>query len=85
MNAKVGKADYADAIPALNPGGFALSGLLNPIVRSIVNIVTTFQIANTITNRADIYYAMDDAQLARIGLTRDSIPAELVRLFSELK
>lgn len=85
MNAKVEKAVFAGVMPALNPGEFALSGLLNPIGRGIVNIITTFQIARIVANRAERYYAMDNAQLTNIGLTRDKIPAELVRLFTELE
>jgi hypothetical protein len=85
MNAKVETADYAEAMPALKPGGFALSEMLSPIGQGIGKIVTTFRIANMVANRADRYYAMDDAQLAIIGLTRDGIPAALVRLFSELE
>jgi hypothetical protein len=85
MNAKVEKAAFAGVMPVLNPGEIAFSGLLNPIGRGIVNIVTTFQIACIVTNQADRYYAMDDAQLERIGLTRNKIPAVLVRLFTELE
>ena len=85
MNAKVESAAYAEAMPALKSGGFALSEMLTPIGQGVVRIVTTFRIANIVANRADRYYAMDIAQLAKIGLTRDSIPAELVRLFSALE
>ena len=85
MNAKAESATYAEAMPALKPGGFALSEMLTPIGQGIVKVVTTFRIANIVANRADRYYAMDNAQLAKIGLTRDRIPAELVRLFSALE
>ena len=85
MNANVESAAYAEAMPALKSGGFALSEMLTPIGQGVVKIVTTFRIANIVANQADRYYAMDIAQLAKIGLTRDSIPAELVRLFSALE
>ena len=85
MNAKVEKAAFTETMSALNPGWLALSGMITPVGRSIVKIVTSLQIAINIANRADRYYAMNNAQLARIGLTRSEIPAKLVRLFTELE
>src|SRR3970040_1176356 len=67
MNAKVESAAYAEALPALKSGGFALSEMLTPIGQGVVKIVTTFRIANIVANRADRYYAMDDEQLCTHG------------------
>ena len=85
MNAKVATVVYVKSAPGLNPRSFALFRVMSRIGRSAAMVVNTIQTAQIVAHRAERYYAMNNSELARIGLTRDQIPAKLTRLFSELE
>lgn len=59
---------------------FNLRKFVGMVVHGVATYASGFYAGQHAAYLAERYYAMNDAQLARIGLTRDQIPAELRRV-----
>ena len=81
-NTDTERVRFFGSAPALSPRGFELRSLVGKVVRRIAAFSQAFSAAQTAAQQANRYYAMSDAQLAKAGLTRDQIPAELIRVLS---
>ena len=82
MNANTERVGFFGSAPRLSPRGFELRRLVGKVVRSVATFSQAFSAAQIAAHQANRYYAMSDAQLAKAGLTRDQIPAELIRVLS---
>lgn len=51
-------------------------------LQGAVTLAKAISAARDASYLAERYYAMNDAQLKHVGLTRDKIPAELLRVLS---
>jgi len=63
--------------------GSPLSRFARGIGRAPRRFVTTLHAAQVVARHADHYFAMSDPQLARAGLSRESVPAELLHELDE--
>ena len=72
------KAGFFGPIADLGTRGFSPSGVFAKVARSAAAVTDSFHAAQMTARKAERYYAMSDAALARIGLTREQIPAELL-------
>lgn len=79
MSADVETAGYVGAVP---PPGFALPRAIRRIVRAGARFMGSLRAAQMVVRRAERYYAMSELELARLGLTRDDVPAELLRVLN---
>lgn len=75
-------AGFLEPAPGLSPRGFELRKIVGKVVRGVATFAKTFGAAQIAARQAQRYYAMSDAQLARVGLTRDQIPDELIRVLT---
>ena len=73
------KTGFLGPIADLGTRGFSPSGIFAKVARSAAAITDSFHAAQMTARKAERYYAMSDAALARIGLTRDRIPEELLK------
>lgn len=82
MNVDIKRVGCLESAPVLGPRSFALPRFIRRLVRSVAVFINGLEVAWTVSHLAERYYAMNDLQLERVGLTRDQIPEELVRLFT---
>lgn len=61
------------------PGADSLPGLLSILIA----IPAQFRAARSIERQAKQLYAMDDSALAELGLTREAIPEQLLKVYSK--
>ena len=73
------QAGLLGPIPGLDTRGFVPSRLFGKVARAATTFARRFRAAQTTARMAERYYSMSDESLARIGLTRDQIAAELLR------
>ena len=66
----------------VRPRGMELSEFVDKAVRGIVAFWRAVATGRNAAFMAERYYAMNSAQLACIGLSRDRIPGELLRVLS---
>lgn len=64
------------------PRGIALGKLAGKAARGVSAFWQAVAAGSDAASLAERYYAMNDAQLACIGLSRDRIPRELLRVLS---
>ncbi|MEJ2380103.1 MAG: hypothetical protein P8076_02860 [Gammaproteobacteria bacterium] len=79
MTATTKSAKYFDSGPRPAAGGFDPIRSVGRVLRTALSFLDSMHAAQAVAWRAESYYAMSDEQLARIGLTRDQVPAELLR------
>jgi len=79
MTATTKTTKYFDSGPRLATGGLGAMRSVGKILRTALRFLDSMHAAQAVAWRAESYYAMSDEQLARIGLTRDKVPAELLR------
>ncbi len=53
------------------------------IAHTLVQFVASLNAALVVTRWEEYYYALNDYQLTQIGLTREEVPAELLRLLNQ--
>lgn len=82
MNANTNQVGLLTPAPKLSPRGSELRAFAGKLVRGVATLAKAFDSAQIAARQARRYYAMSDAQLARIGLTRDQIPDELIRVLT---
>lgn len=66
----------------LDTRGFSPSRVLRKMARAVITFGDRLHAAQTTAILAERYYSMSDASLARIGLTREEIPAALIRVLT---
>ncbi|HWP25865.1 MAG TPA: hypothetical protein VNL39_05940 [Xanthobacteraceae bacterium] len=64
---------------SLDPGPHALFRIVSRLVSRTKIFIQAFVAAGAVAKQAERYYEMSNAELARIGLTREQIPAALLR------
>jgi len=82
MNANVDKIGFVKRAPRLIPDGVELRRFVGKAARGFTMFARAVSSGRQAAYLAERYYAMNDAQLACIGLTRDQIPSELLRVLS---
>lgn len=71
---------FIEPAPTLSSRGFDPRTFFGKLVSGAKTFATAVVAAQNAAYLAERYYAMNNAQLARVGLTRDGIPAELLRV-----
>jgi hypothetical protein len=79
MTAATKTAKYLDSGPRVATGGLGPIRSAGKVLRTALGFLDSLHAAQAVAWRAESYYAMSDQQLARIGLTRDELPAVLLR------
>lgn len=80
---RLGSHGTSDDEHAAHPS--ALARALRGLGRASARASASLRAAQVVARHADHYYAMSDAELARIGLTRDQLPAALLRELDSLQ
>lgn len=73
------QAGFLGQVPDLDTRGFVPFRIFGKVARAAATFERKFRAAQTTARMAEHYYSMSDESLARIGLTRDQIAAELLR------
>ena len=82
MNVNVGKTFFVESKPEQGPPRFEVAKVLGRVAHGVAAFVNGIRAARTVEHLATRYYAMSDSQLANVGLTREQIPAELIRVLT---
>jgi uncharacterized protein YjiS (DUF1127 family) len=79
MNINRQEAGFLGPVADVGTRGFRPSQVIGKVAHAATTYLHLFHAAQATARQAERYYAMSDSALARIGLTRDQIPAELLR------
>ncbi len=84
MNVKTDQLGFVKLAPARRRGGNTRSvhRVAGKIAQSAATWAKIFSAAREAAYLAERYYAMNDAELARLGLTRDHIRTVLLRVLT---
>lgn len=82
MSVDTETAVYLERASGLSVGAFVPLRPLRRLLQGAVRFFESIRAAQIVVHRAERYYAMSDLELARIGLTRRDVPAELLRVLT---
>lgn len=79
MSTETRRVGYLPASLDLERRGHALLRAASRLASRTVTFLAALQAAGVVAKQAERYYEMSSAELAALGLTREQIPAELLR------
>jgi len=81
MNANMSRADFVKPVAAMSPR-VELRRVVGKVAHAAATFAKAISAGREAAYLAERYYTMNAAQLACIGLKREQIPAELLRVLS---